>query len=489
MNRPTFAIAAASLLAAAPPGPAPEARDWRAAATADVAAAYDLYVANHPGMHDPANPGFPARLIRARDRGRAAAERAADRGGYVAALGAFTAELGDGHALLFAKPPEGPAPPLQWAGFIPAWRGGGRLLVQQVAPGAPVAVGEAILACDGLPAADFIRRRLLGINFRPDEAGQWWFHAPRAFQLSQFLTGVPRSCTVQGTDGRARQVTLSWTPAPDDFRMRLRIAGEGERPAIGLSEPRPGLFHVGLPDFQPDEAGRAAYAKLYDDLRARRPALLRARAVVLDLRHNNGGSSAWSRDVARILWGQPQVDRAMADYFRGVAIWWRASRGNIVYMDEIVAQVRAGGREQLARDFAATGEAMRAAAAHGDVYYREPGESGAAGPAPPASDFAAPVYIITPGGCASACLDAVDIFTRFSNTKLIGAPTSADSTYMEVRTQDLPSGAGSIVIPNKLWANRPRRSGQVYRPHIRFDDLGWTTAAFLDRIEADLRGR
>ncbi len=142
-----------------------------------MAAAYDIYAANHPGTQDPANPGFPAQLARARDRGLDAARRATDRAGYVAALGAFSTELSDGHALLFAKAAEGPAMAQQWAGFIPAWRGG-RLIVQQAAPGAPVSVGEVIRACDGLPAADFIRQRLAALNFRPAEAGQWWFHAP-----------------------------------------------------------------------------------------------------------------------------------------------------------------------------------------------------------------------------------------------------------------------------------------------------------------------
>jgi hypothetical protein len=476
----------ALLLPAAQPA-APE-RDWGAAARSDVAAAYDLYVANHPGMHDPANPGFPAQLARARDRGLEAARHATDRAGYVAALGAFSTELSDGHALLFAKAPTDPATPQQWAGFIPAWRGG-RLIVQQAEPGADVRVGEIIRACDGLPAADFIRRRMLPLNFRPAEAGQWWFHAPRSFQVSSALTVVPRACTVEAADGRLREVALRWTPAPADFRMRLRVAAEGERPAIAMTEPRPGLFHIGLPDFQPDEAGRRAYATLFEQMRARRGELLRARAVVLDLRHNTGGSSAWSRDIAGILWGEAQVDRAMADYFRRVAIWWRASAGNIAYMDQLVAQVRASGHEDSARRFAATREAMRAAAARGDAYYREASEDRPRGPAPALSDFRVPVYVITPGGCASACLDAIDTFTRFSNTRLIGAPTSADSTYMEVRSQDLPSGAGTIVIPNKLWAHRPRRSGEIYQPHIPFDDLGWTTVSFLDRIEADLRRR
>ncbi len=57
---------------------------------------------------------------------------------------------------------------------------------------------------------------------------------------------------------------------------------------------------------------------------------------------------------------------------------------------------------------------------------------------------------------ASACLDALDVFTRFSNTKLMGAPSSTDSTYMDIRTRPVPSGLASVVIPNKVYGNLPR---------------------------------
>ena len=41
--------------------------DWRAIAIADVNAAYRIFAENHPGMANPEDPGFPARLAAARD--------------------------------------------------------------------------------------------------------------------------------------------------------------------------------------------------------------------------------------------------------------------------------------------------------------------------------------------------------------------------------------------------------------------------------------
>jgi hypothetical protein len=87
----------------------------------------------------------------------------------------------------------------------------------------------------------------------------------------------------------------------------------------------------------------------------------------------------------------------------------------------------------------------------------------------------------------SACLDALDYFTMFPNTKLIGAPSSADTTYMEVRYQPLDSGLARVVIPTKVYVGRPRAAGQFYTPHITVSDLDWSTASFLKAIEADLK--
>lgn len=90
--------------------PLQSAAEWRAAARTDVLAAYDIFAANHPGMFDPNNPGFPEQLARARDLALAKAHHASDRTSFGDALGTFSAELADGHAFLFgASDPRGMA--------------------------------------------------------------------------------------------------------------------------------------------------------------------------------------------------------------------------------------------------------------------------------------------------------------------------------------------------------------------------------------------
>jgi len=213
--------------------------------------------------------------------------------------------------------------------------------------------------------------------------------------------------------------------------------------------------------------------------------------VVLDLRHNDGGSGSWSYQTAQALWGDAFVLQRLEDYFRGVRILWRASDGNIAYMKKLEDSLRKDGEVKRADEISKVRDGMIAARAKGEFYYDE-GEDKTTKPKsqrPLALDFTTPIYVITPGRCASAGLDPIDVLKRFDNVKLIGAPTSGDTTYMEVRSSDLPSGEGKGVVPVKLWSGRPRGSGEVYRPDIEVRDVDWSIAAFLNRIERDLATR
>jgi hypothetical protein len=303
---------------------------------------------------------------------------------------------------------------------------------------------------------------------------------------------TPKICKFKTPSGKPRSIALNWVPAPADYPEWLTAATDGERTPIGLSQPRAEMFLIGMPTFGPTPAEVAAYRALFGELSKRRNELGKARAVVIDLRHNGGGSSSWSREAAQALWGKDAVDQRLEKYFEKVRIWWRASQGNTAYMAQLEERLRKDGNGKVADAVHEFGQGMKAALDKGQLFFVEADDDeGAAAQAATsaASDFRTPVYVITPGRCASACLDAVDTFKLFPNTRLIGAPTSGDSTYMEVRFADLPSGAGRVVIPMKIWMNRPRGSGQVYVPDIPVNARDWSTKTFLDAIERDLRSR
>lgn len=461
--------------------------EWRAVAVADVNEAYQAFVENHPGMYDTANPSFPATLAEARDRGLAAAGQVQDRTGYERSLAIFSSVLSDGHALVHATRSQTATQEQtrHWPGFAALWRQD-QLFVVTPDPDSPLA-NTTIVACDGLETQAFLGDRLRVRNFRGNEAGQWWVVPSRLFwAIGEPAADQPRRCTFRTAEGRDIERDLEWRPAsPED---RSFYSGRVFAPAepIGLHEPRPGVFVIGLGDFQPDEAGRAAYARLYEELNARRDELRAARAVVLDLRGNQGGSSQWSHQVAEILWGVEAVQTRIPPI---VGIDWRTSEGNIAYIRNQVGVWRERGMTELADDWTNVATQMEAAAARGEPLWRDASGRGDAPGAPIESDFERPVYVINWGLCASACLDANDYFGLFDNTRRIGSPTSADSTYMEVRAAPLTSGQGVVVIPNKTWVGRQRGWGEVYDPDIPMTGLDWSTNAFLDRIEQDLADR
>jgi hypothetical protein len=475
--------AAAQTTVQAPASP----EDWRAVALADVNEAYQAFVDNHPGMYDTANPSFPATLSQARDQALAAAEQAQDKAGYERSLAIFSSVLSDGHAQVGLPNTQGGTQPLtrHWPGFTALWRPEGLFVVTRE-PDAPLA-NTSIVACDGQDIDAFLSDRLRTRYFRANEAGQWWVGPSRLFwSIGELQPDQPRRCTFRTTEGQESERDLDWRPATPEDRSFYSGKVFPVAESIGLHEPRPGVFVIGLGDFQPDEAGRAAYAQLYEQLAARRDDLRQARAVVLDLRGNQGGSSQWSYDVARVLWGEEALESRVP---RIVGIDWRTSAGNIAYIRSQIGVWRERGQIELADSWTRVAAQMEAAAARGEPLWRDTSGRQGEPASPVASDFETPVYVINWGQCASACLDANDYFDLFDNTKRIGSPTSADSTYMEVRVAPLASGQGVVVIPNKTWVGRKRGWGEVYQPDIPMNGLDWSTDAFLDRIEQDLGER
>lgn len=457
---------------------------WRAAAVRDIEAGYRLTLANHAGTRDPHNPAFLANLEAARAHGQSLASTVADGGGYSAALLGFSSRIQDGHAGVYPNFEYSDVRPLQWPGFMAAWRGD--LFVHAAEEGAAVQ-GERIVSCDGKPARELLEQNVFPFIGRMREEGQWWSQSRYLFiDTGNPFIARPQRC-VFALDGRKTERILDWRAAPEFLWDWSRMSIAGDSLPVGLTEPRQRLFWVAMPTFQPSDKQRAAYHAIYEQVRRQRERFLNADAVVVDLRRNQGGSSWWSRDFAAALWGDAQFQRRNKARNAGVEIWYRASPGNIAYYQTMKEESKAKGDVESAEWASQLEAGMRAAQATDAAYHvwKNATADTAAQPAEPAP-FTRPVYVIVPGNCASACLDAIDYFKLFPNTRLVGAPSSADSTYMEVRVEVLPGALARVVLPTKLWVNRPRGNGEFYRPDIPVNTLQWSTAGFLDVVERDL---
>lgn len=481
------AAGAAESVPARPSTPA----EWRAAALRDIQAGFEVTLANHAGARDPHNPAFLGNLERARTQAQALAARVQDASGYHAALLRFSALIEDGHAGVYPTFDTGEFRPDQWPGFVVAWRDA---LFVHAAQGDAARVGERIVSCDGVPARRLIEEKVFGYLGRPKEAGQRWSQSRNLF----FDTGNPFAPRPQrcvfALDGQEVERTLQWRDASRDVFVQARAGVAGTPLPVGLTEPRSKLFWVAMPTFDPNEQERAAYRTIYRQVREDRQRLLEADAVVVDLRGNNGGSSWWSHDFAAALWGEGRLKRRVDAATAKQEVWYRTSPGNIAYFRQLEQEKRAQGEETVARWSARTADNMAAARAAGREYWVN--KDGAAAGVDPQRDqpgdpapFTRPLYVVVPGNCASACLDAIDYFKLFPNTKLVGAPSSADSTYMEVRYEPLPGGLARVIVPTKLYVNRPRGNGVFYRPDILVPALQWSTELFRDVIERDLASK
>jgi hypothetical protein len=462
---------------------------WRAAAQADIEEAVQVLRENHPGAHDPHNPAFPARLEAARLHGLALAARVADAPGYVAAVEGFTTRIGDGHAGMRVLIDAAALPPPRWPGFATVWRGDA-LYVWASHAGEPAA-GSKLLGCEGRQGQALIRENVFGFQGRVAEAGQWWSAAPALFvDTHNPFVKLPQRCRFE-KDGKVDAYTLSWRALDAEGRRWQEESESGDVHPVGMTEQRPNLVWVAMPTFHPNEQERAAYRALARDAEENRARWLAYDAVVIDLRKNGGGDSSWSKSFAGALWGRERVDSALAAFGARSEVWWRASPANTAYLSSVVPLLEKQGQPDVAAWARKNAEGMRAALARGELFHVQKKDA-----APPAASlpdaappFTSPVYVVVPGDCASSCLDALDVFTRFPNTTLVGAPSSADSTYMEVRRHPLASGLSRVMVPNKVYVNRGRANGQIYPAAIEVRDLVWSTATLLRTVEADLARR
>ncbi|NCP14603.1 MAG: hypothetical protein GW858_10645 [Sphingomonadales bacterium] len=450
----------------------------------DILAAYAILESHHPGSYNPFDPAFPDRLEAAKEEALMATASVRTEADRFLAVEFINKSLSDGHARVQIAF-DGSI--VNWAGFETAWRGNG-LYVTSSSQSEPRR-GSMLISCDGRPARDLIEQEVFRVAGRPNEAGQWWLMAGSFFTRGELSTRpAPETCSFMSPEGSVDAVRLAWSrPSVEEFVARIEAA---QPDPLGMTRSEDGLRWITLSSFSPGPSGIVTYDEIFAELEALGDGIRNDRAIVLDLRGNKGGSSSWSRRIAEKLWGKAAVDWAMADYFRETEIWYLADEGNVAYFGGLGASLRERGLPEIAEWADDLHASLSAAHAAGETFYKQSfGKEllAKAQPTPPRG--LPPVYVIVDGGCVSACLDAVDTFRRFNGVKLVGAPTSADTEYLENRREPLPSGRGSVILPTKIWVRRPRGSGEVYHPDILVTDLDWTTETMTKHVLSDLGRR
>lgn len=437
--------------------------DWGQALREDARAFHDRIADSHPGPVDAENPGFSALLEAGLRTALARAETADDYADWYFALQEYAASFDDGHLSLSNYQPMGQVWTSQWPGFLTGLETADGAERHRVVfsrdPAAPP-MGAVLVSCDGR-SAQAVAEEMAG-----RAAGRWSLRSRRmAYAPTVFVDQTnpyvrrPEDC-VFNVDGTERSYRLAWRDLPAEVRDEGFAAARGERytAPIGLRAWERG-FWVELGGFNgdPESEDGVRLVPLKAEIAARADELRNAPVVVFDLRGNHGGSSAWMHAMAESLWGE---DWVAAHEAQSEAVEWRASADNLATVESYKAQL--GGDPEIMAWLVEITDGLTATRAAGGELWRQADDE-VRPAAPAATPMRARTYVLTDYGCASACLDAVDLLTSLGAVQ-VGQETSADTVYMEVRSGPLPSGRVNANIPMKVYRGRARGNNETAVP-------------------------
>lgn len=463
----------------------PEA--WRALTLSDLAAAREVLNTQTPIPFDTENPTYPAWL---QDGYARAVERAAsvtDQSGYYYTLAFYLSGFGDPHISVNSSVE---LPPATWPGFVAASRSGGAVVVMRddsdtEAP----ALGAQILSCEGRSLEDLAAERLYPFVLNEQLALDHRRAATRLF-MNRPIPGAPppANCRVS-ENGAEREITLRWRDLPnpaEPYWTAYQNASAGARAEWGVAEPAPGVFWIGIPTFSSGSDTAPQLDQLVRDINARGEEMRRARAIVIDVRGNGGGNSAWADRIAQGIFGEDVALRAANGSSRESAVDWRASPENVAYWRNWLTETiipEFGEYSDSARFGRAAIDGMESALGDNPPIWRQGStnvaRSGGLTQQRPRGErrpFAARVYVLSNGTCGSSCLNFADTVLFVPGVQLIGSATAGDGPYMEVRDVALPSGLATLTIPQKVWRGMGRGPLEAYQPDIAYDGA-WDDAS------------
>lgn len=453
---------------------------WRRMAEEDLSAVHDTIAARHPGPVDARNPQFGDWHERGYREALAVAAKAEDFDGYELAMRHYVNGFHDGHLGLAL---DMQASRVSWPGFVVAWRDGA-MRVHHVAGGmASPRVGDAVVACDGIPAETLYTQRVLPYYGNPEIAGSRARVMPRTFIDSTNARAKLASCTFRGADGE-RPVELAWRNVQmDRLAPFVRAAASGDAPLLGLRRVAGNGAWLSMPDFGVSGAGIDAMKAVLAEVPKHRDAAY----FVIDVRGNGGGSSHWGGQALAALYGD-----AFAKWMDEEANWrtkdtfveFRVSQETADHFrNELPRLAQGAGRDSDAyRYFERIVPALDAAVVRGDRLLDDTAIQKAlfGAPKPPGPKpvplYDSRVYFLTDANCASACLDFADQALQAPNVVHVGQATSGDTVYMDVASQRLPSNAGTFGFATKVYRGRPRGRNAAYVPRFEWKGDPWKTS-------------
>jgi hypothetical protein len=446
---------------------------WQSMARQDLAFIRDTLAEHHPGPVDEANPGFSSWFERGYEETLSRLPEVRGFGGWQHLLRLYVAGFADEHLSLelwvdFRWP--------AWAGIELAWNGE-RFVVSDTADDVELPRGALLESCDGQSAEALWQRNVVPFHARDPRPAMRFRHAHRLLQShGNPLVARPQNCAFEH-EGRRLEIELAW---------RSEAAHRLPAGPVAAQDRPPGVRRFGahsiwltLPTFAPRGPAVEAMSSTLAELPEHRD----ARLIVVDVRGNGGGSSHWTEVFMRALYGDAYVEQSQSAYQKAqgpVTIDYRASEANLTHFRSLLPTIAAqtGADSEPYRHFAGVVDGIALALREDATFHRvEVPIPETIEPTPAEPLFAGKVLLLTDHRCASACLSFADRLLALPGVIQVGQPTSADTPYMEVRGEALPSRLGALTFATKVYRGRARPGAGDYRPEHAFrGDLSDTAA-------------
>lgn len=468
MSRACAAIVAGLLLSACAnmPAPHPPENPWQQMARTDLEFIHQVIERHHPGPVDELNPPFRDWFIDGYDRALARIPEVKGFGAYQHVLLYYVQGFADAHLSLnfwldFRWH--------QWAGIVLAWNGAAFEL-RHAAEDVGLAPGAVLEGCDGRSAEALWQASVAPFYARAELPANRFRHAPKLLLSNgNPLVERPARCAFM-IAGKRVEHELRWRSSPPAELHRALSAGAPQDRALELRDfGRRGAW-LTLPSFG---AQGDAVVAMRDTLAAL-GTYRDADFVVVDVRGNSGGSSYWSEPFVRGLYGDAFFERLSFEQRQrtaGAYVDHRVSAENLLHFESILPMIseQAGEDSEMYRYFAGLVDGMRVALDKGEPLFRvRRDEESAAEPPPAEPAFRGRLIYLTDSVCVSACLDFSDTVMALPRVTHVGQPTSADTTYMEIRGVTLPSNVGGLNFATKVYRGLSRGEPGYYTPQRQY---------------------
>ncbi|MDD0967516.1 MULTISPECIES: S41 family peptidase [Pseudomonas] len=443
-------------------------------AVKDLAAAHQLIVSSHPGAIDKENKDFTDWVERGYLEARQLSLLVGSRRDAQAVLGFYISGFKDGHVGTYQSEKDRSS----WVGFILDKRGED-FVVSRVAKDWPVPlppIGSSVISCDGKTVREIVSNEISPYIDRRLDLQSTWNHLAKHLTVDDADYPVlarkrAGKCQVVLSNGVTQNYDLLWQEGGEQLTGFLHQP-QPPQTVLNLGH---GRYWVHASNFAPSASENASLEKMLDVLESIDDASL----VVLDTRGNRGGNSLVGARILSALLGEKFVeslDRSSRSY-----AMWRVSPLALSTLDNAMTSTeRNYGKGSDAYTFVSVlRESMNAALKEKTDWLRQPDTSSL--DQDHSKDLKQKVFkgqlvLVTDSFCASACLDFADAVLAVPGAIQFGLPTSADTVYIDIGAQVLPSGA-RFWLPLKVWRGRVRGNNQSYEPRYVFDgDINDTPA-------------